>query len=374
MSIFDRLVQLRQDLHRHPELSHKESGTQQRILNFLKAFPDGKLISLCAGKAMLICFDSRIPGPHRLFRADLDALPIQEAPGRGYASEAKGISHACGHDGHMAMVAALAHIWTNLPEKAGKLGLLFQHAEELGEGALEVCRDPDFLTWAPTQVFGFHNIPGAPLGHIIIGKDIFACASTGLRLLFKGESSHAAEPEKARSALRVIPKLLELAAELNSPVKDDRFFLATPVHVQIGHENFGITPGDGRLCFTLRSQLDSVLLQGLSALRHHAEELAAHEQLALKIEAVEPFPAVTIDADCTGLVETAARHAGLTVIKPAFPFLWSEDFGYFTQKYPGSYFGIGIGENRPGLHHPAYDFNDMVLEPAYKLFKELLKL
>lgn len=374
MQILQDLTRLRQDLHRWPELSHREKATQQRLKDFLAPFGPQEVLSLSSGKALLFSFESGREGPHWLFRADLDALPISELKDKVYSSEEPEVSHKCGHDGHMALVASIAEIWQNLANKKGKLGLLFQHAEETGEGAQEVCKDPLFQQWNPSRVFGFHNIPGAPLGQVILSQPIFACASTGVRIGFKGESAHAAEPSKAKSALNVIPELLHFAKTLHSVEQKEDFLLITPIHIQIGNENFGITPSDGQICFTLRSQYDAVLEKGIKDLRREVRKLANAEGLHFTWELVEPFPALTVDESSSRIVKEAALNAQLPVQERSFPFLWSEDFGYFTQKYPGTYFGIGIGENRPGLHHPEYDFNDEALEPFYYLLRGILTL
>lgn len=370
---FHKILQdLRHELHRNAELSHRELTTQTILRSFLSPFNPTDVIPLADSKALLFGFDSGRPGPHVLFRADMDALPIAEKNESAHSSRNPGTSHACGHDGHMTLVASLADAWQRLPLKKGKLGLLFQHAEELGEGAREICQDPIFKAWKPSSVFGLHNIPGAPLGEVILGRTIFACASTGLRFDFRGVSSHAAEPSKARSALAVVPKLLQLAQNLNSSTYDETFFLATPVHVQIGGENYGITPGHGRLSFTLRSISNRVLESGLTALIEGAKELSEKEGLGLTIEQIEPFPALSIDTSMTTLVEEAAEASGLAHRYLDFPFLWSEDFGYFTESYPGTYFGVGMGTDRPGLHDPSYDFNDEALIPYAKLMESIL--
>lgn len=369
-----QLKKLRHELHQNAELSHNEIRTQSILLEFFKPYTPQSVISLCNGKALLISFESGKAGPNILFRADMDALPIDEGQGLDYSSKNPGHSHKCGHDGHMTLVASLAKAWGELSDRCGKLGLLFQHAEELGEGAKEICEDKSFLDWQATAVFGFHNIPGAKLGEVILARDIFSCASTGLRLKFQGQTIHAAEPQKARSPIQIIPSLIEFAAKLNEPKHCDDFFLITTTHFRVGQENFGITPGEGILCFTLRSRSDELLQAHLKSFTLHAQELAADAGLDFAYDLLEPFPSVIVDKEKTQLVEKSGKRSQLEVRYLDFPFLWSEDFGYFTQKYSDTYFGLGIGEGRPGLHDPNYDFNDEAIVPFSGLLKEILKV
>ncbi|SMF10619.1 amidohydrolase [Pseudobacteriovorax antillogorgiicola] len=364
------LITLRRQLHENAELSHHESTTQTLLKDFLKNRSCESIIDLCDGKAFMAIFDSGKPGPHVVFRADLDALPILEKPGKDYGSKNEGVSHMCGHDGHMTIVSSLAGGWQDVLTH-GKLGLLFQHAEELGEGAIEVMADEAFLDWKPDHIFGFHNIPGEDLGTVVVGDKVFASASTGLRISIEGQTSHAAHPEMAKTALKVIPKLLSLAETLEQSYPSESFFLATPVQVRIGEENFGITPGDGRLSFTLRAFDEELLNKNMEQLLESCEELCREYGLSYKHELIEPFPSTGIDEVMTQVVAEATEELrSLTLQRRSYPYYWSEDFGHYTKKIKGSYFGLGIGKDKPSLHDPHYDFDDKALE----IYPELLSL
>ncbi|MCI5071535.1 amidohydrolase [bacterium] len=370
MKSIEKLIKLRHDLHQHAELSHQEKKTQAVLKEFLKPYAP-KIIPLTDGKAFLAEFDSGQPGPNIVFRADLDALPIKETIELTYSSKNKNISHKCGHDGHMTLVASLAQAWQEQNKKIGKLGLLFQHAEEQGEGAIEIVKDEAFKQWQADMIFGFHNIPGIAEQTVVCIKDTFACTSKGIKFIYSGKTSHAGEPHLSRSPMPALLDLYNKALDSVSDAFDDNFFLATPVFFNLGHENYGISPGNGCAAFTLRSKHSNILKKKESQLIEHAKYLAKMHKLTLDIESKEYFPATTINSKLIPLIDAAATATQLKVHNKDFPYLWSEDFGHYTQALSGIYFGLGVGCEVSELHSPFYNFNDDVIEPYSKFLKQL---
>lgn len=362
------LINLRKELHQSPELSSYEVGTQKILLEFLKKFKPSNIIHLADNKALLVEFDSGKAGRNILYRADLDALPVPEQNDFSYASKNAGVAHKCGHDGHMTLACSLPEIWQK-QNCSGKLGLLFQHAEEIAVGAKEVMEDEAFHKWKPDIILGLHNLPGHKTNEIVFSEDIFSCASMGLRISFTGTSSHAGEPEKAVSPYSSLLKITEVAQTLISPQEDDKFSLSTLVHMKMGEENYGITPGKGIVCFTLRAKRTEVLLDHKNFLRDKATELAAKNNLSVDFEEFDYFPATKNSTTVVKELVAAGKKAQLDTIEKTFPFRWSEDFGFFSDVCPTAYFGIGNGESSFPLHHPQYDFNDNVIESFQKLFK-----
>ena len=257
--------------------------------------------------------DSGQAGPNILFRADLDALPIEETIDLTYSSKNKNTSHKCGHDGHMTLVASLAQAWQEQNKKIGKLGLLFQHAEEQGEGAIEIVKDEAFRQWQADMIFGFHNIPGIAEQTVICIKDTFACTSKGIKFTYSGTTSHAGEPHLSHSPMPALLDLYNKAHDIVSDAFDDKFFLATPVFFNLGRENYGISPGNGCVAFTLRSKHARILKKKESQLIEHAEHLAKIHKLSLDIESKEYFPATTVNSKLMSLIDAAAKSVQLTV-------------------------------------------------------------
>lgn len=368
------LIELRKKLHSHPELSGHEEKTLRILSEFLEQYQPSKKIALANGKGLLVEFDSGIPGPHILYRADLDALPIQEEGVKDHASKEAGVSHKCGHDGHMALACSLPAIWENVNGKVGKLGLLFQHAEEIAAGAKEIIHDEEFRKWDPDFIFGLHNLPGVSVKEVVLTRDVFSCASLGLRIDLMGVSSHAGEPEKANSPFYILQELSNLAEQMCSPLENDEFFLSTLVHVKLGEENFGIRPGDGRISFTLRAKKTQLLLKNKERLIKIAQQLAEQAKIKIRTEVFDFFPATINHPDLVEVLRQSAERSGLRTTLKTFPFRWSEDFGYYSDLCPAAFFGMGNGESSFPLHHPMYDFNDSLIEQFQKLFSDVLEV
>ena len=368
-------IDLRHKLHQHAELSHREISTRQIIRETLDPFRPDKTIELASGKGLLFVWDSGLPGPHTMFRADQDALPIKAKNSVPYQNKDPGVSHKCGHDGHMAVIASLAGIWQK-DNYCGSLSLLFQHAEEVGEGAAEICEDAQFQSHRCDQLFGFHNLPGFPIGSVVTRRNTFSCASCGIKMNLQGRSAHAAEPELADSPLPLAQKVIEAIAAVNNNAQhNDEYFLATLTHLRLGAESFGITPGHAEIYITVRSSSDELLLKYQTILIEQAYRLA--ESIKVSHELIEPFPAVVNHIDEVKMLEKAAQSAAtansqIKHIDLEEPMRWSEDFGHYLKHKKGSFLGLGTGENCPPLHDPSYDFPDSCIAIYQIFFRELI--
>ena len=190
--------QVRKELHRMAELSEHEYKTAKRIAKELRPFHPDNLIENLGGTGIAAVFEGKEPGKTLLFRAELDALPIQEINEFEHRSDTDGVSHKCGHDGHMTTLLALAEKLRNeqLPQK-GRVVLLFQPAEENGEGAKAILADPKFKDIEPDEVFSWHNLPGYEMNSVILKKDNFNAAVKSIIVKLHGKTSHAGSPKKA---------------------------------------------------------------------------------------------------------------------------------------------------------------------------------
>lgn len=189
------LVNLRKDLHRNPELAGQEKRTSEKILESIKKFNPDEIISGIAGRGLVFIFNGREEGRTILFRSELDALPINEQNDFEYRSRKENVAHKCGHDGHMTILAGLASLLKSERPDKGKVVLLFQPAEETGEGAYAVLNDEKFAQIKPDYVFALHNLPGFMAGSVVVKPGIFAAASKGMIIKLHGKTSHASEPE-----------------------------------------------------------------------------------------------------------------------------------------------------------------------------------
>jgi len=197
----DKLRKLRKELHRYPEYSGREKETATRVLKFCSRYEPDIVIDKLGGHGFALVFKGAHEGKTLMFRAELDALPIDESLEIPHRSLHKEISHKCGHDGHMVILCGLAGLLQQRRPEMGRVVLLFEPAEETGKGAMAVIDDPGFRSVTPDYVFALHNVPGFPQGSVVVKSNIMAVASLGLFTRLKGDSSHAAYPDQGISPL-----------------------------------------------------------------------------------------------------------------------------------------------------------------------------
>lgn len=369
--IYDKLVQLRHGLHRIPEPSGLETKTAAFLADWLGALDHHGMVTELGGHGLAVLFDGPGGGETLLFRADLDGVPVDEATGLAYASGHPGVAHACGHDGHMAILCGLAAALSAAPLLSGRVVLLFQPAEETGTGADAVIQDPRFDGLVPDRVFSLHNLPGRPLGEVCVPDRLFACASLGMDICLKGLPSHAAWPEHGRSPMPVIQALFAdeglLGAEKGGP-----FFMTTVTHLQVGRPGFGVSPGEARVQLTLRAEADAYLDYRMTRIKAWLDEQARGVGLGLEIRVTDEFPATPVDPETAAGVAEAAKGAGLAVSPLAEPMRWSEDFGWFTHRFKGVMVGLGAGAG-PQLHNADYNFPDALIPPGVALYTAIVR-
>ncbi len=360
MMEIERIQALRKDLHNCPELSGSEEGTIAKLKQFLQQYTTLRIYSI--GNRMVAYYEGK-PGAETVaFRGDVDAIPGKDGP-----------YHGCGHDGHSAILAGLG-LWLEERKPEKNVLLLFQNSEETGEGA-KPLRDLIFPRFKIDRIYGLHNLPGWPEGVILSRKGTFACASRGFIAEVTGRQSHAAYPEQGKNPARLfsravleLPKMQEKAGN----PEFDGLLLSTVVALEVGSENFGVSAGTGRLCLTLRSTDLDVLDRFETILRQWFEQECGEEGMQVRFETRDAFPDTVSDPALHDDALQRWAKAGLCRQELPEPMRWSEDFGWYLKEKPGVFFGIGAGENWPGLHTPEYEFNDRILEPAINAFAALI--
>ena len=365
----DSFINLRKKLHQNAELAFQEKNTVKILIDFLQDYKPDEIINPIGKSGVAFIFKRNETKPKIMFRADLDALPIEENQNKDYVSIDKSTSHMCGHDGHMAMVASIASEIKDL-QNIGDIILLFQPAEEIGAGAKACLEDPIFSKLKVDYIFGLHNLPEIPLGEFVIKNGCFACSSVGLKVNIKGESAHAAHPEQVQSPLLVFNHLSEKIDSFNN-FDSESFFISTLTHLKLGEESFGITPGDLTFFLTLRSASDHLLEKNKKEIVDHIFK-SFSQAFEISIKEEDYFPATINHDSAYAIVQNALVDAELNYQVIDEPLRWSEDFGYFTQKMSGCYFGLGMGTDFP-LHHSHYDFNDKVISFGTKLYLKIIE-
>ena len=239
---YQQLIHLRRHLHTYPEVSGQEYKTAQFVAARLRKYQPTILLEQVGGTGIIAIFDSGKEGKTLLFRAELDALPIQEVNDFAHRSVYPTISHKCGHDGHTTILLGLAQYIAKQPIQNGQVILLFQPAEEDGTGAEKMLADPKFKGIQPDYVFAFHNLPGYPLHQIVWKKGSFTAAVKSIIIELIGKTAHAAEPEKGINPTLAITEILAKTNALsnNQPDRQD-FALITPVHIEMGSIAYGVS-------------------------------------------------------------------------------------------------------------------------------------
>lgn len=370
----EELIQFRHELHKHPEVSGNEKQTAQLVLAFLSNYPPSEIITQLGGEGILAIYNGKQTGTSILFRCELDALPIQEINSFDYKSVSHGVSHKCGHDGHTAILCGMAKTLYENPIEKGTVMLLFQPAEEDGNGAKSVLNDTKFKTIKPDFVFALHNLPGYKKHQIIVKENTFTCAVNSMIIQLKGKTSHAGEPENGINPALAIAEIIQaFNSKINTDVSSKKYCLITPIHINMGEKAYGVSAGYGEIHFTIRSNSNAQMRIIESNLEEKVNEIASKYNLKTKIDWTQSFQANENNVEAVNYIRKAALNLHLDSLEKNLPFTFGEDFGLFTQQFKGAMFGIGAGKNTPALHNPDYDFPDELIETGISLFHQITK-
>ena len=348
---FEKIKELRKELHEIPELSGQERKTMEVLKMFLR-----KHTSLSVndrGSWFYAIHQEDGAGETVVFRADMDA--IKGAGNIPY--------HGCGHDGHSAILAGLC-LLTEGRVFQKNLCFLFQPAEETGEGGKICCNLLEEL--GADRVYGFHNLPGYPLGTAVMRRETFSCASRGLIIRLTGKPCHAAYPEQGINPAYLISGIIASLPDFLKPEEYQGMVLASIIEVKVGDESFGVSAGDGTLALTIRAEHLEDLDKLEGRIRDEAESKAEAEHMACCITRRDEFPDTVNTAEIADKIRMLFEKEGIPCLEAAAPFRWSEDFGWYLKKSQGMYFGMGAGEDCPDLHTPDYEFPDELIRNAVR--------
>lgn len=367
------IKELRHTLHAHPELSGREDKTKARLMDFIRKHTDLTVKDM--GHWFYALYKPEQPDniPPIAFRADMDALPIPETIDIPYASVEPDVSHKCGHDGHSAALAALALMLAHDNKVKRQVYLIFQSAEETGQGG-KACAD--FIRDRGIgEVYAFHNLSGYPENAVMVRDTLTQYASAGLTFRFIGRTSHAGTPEQGISPAPALARMQIFAEQMMQEETDSgTFLLITTVGINAGGHDFGISPGEGSICFTLRAGSDEKMASVEKSLIEEADRLAEDAGLRIDFSAADVFPATVNDPACAAKVREAAEALGLQTVPMKQPWRPSEDFGWYLKECPGAMFYVGNGENWPAPHQSDYNFNDRILRTAPSVFLKLAEM
>lgn len=363
------LTAWRRLLHQQPEISNEEENTAAAVVAFLRDSGPDKVLTGIGGHGVALVYDGAAPGPTVLFRCELDALPIEELSEVAHASRVPGKSHMCGHDGHMAIVAGLGRRFGRQRPARGRVVLMFQPAEETGDGAAAVVADPRYQEIAPDFAFSLHNLPGVPLGEVRLKAGTVNCASRGMRVRLTGKTAHSSMPETGTSPRLAVAELITAFPGLGrATFADDGFRMVTVTHATMGEAVFGIAPGYAEVWACLRTRQDDAMASLCQAAEQLVATTAAASGLDHAISYHEIFVASVNAEDAVGHLRQALDEEGISHSEEALPMRASEDFGLFGRSASSAMFFLGAGTTHPSLHNPDYDFPDDLIPIGARVF------
>lgn len=373
---FSEIKAFRRELHRNPEVSGEEVQTALRLTQELSLTGSDCIVADIGGHGLAAVYEGAAQGPTIIIRAELDGLPIDEISDVAHRSTVPGKGHLCGHDGHMAILMALAKGLGQRRPARGRAILMFQPAEENGAGAAAVLADPKFATLTPDMSLSLHNFPGVRLGHVLLKEGPVNCASRGMKIVLKGKTSHASYPEQGIAPTFAMARLLDGLTTLgnNGPLWPN-YSLVTVTHARLGEPAFGISPGEAQIWATLRTLTD----EAMTALVSRAEELvltqAKAEQLQVEISYEDVFHQCYNSAEAVAELRQALDDEGVSHddASSLLPMKASEDFGLFRTVAPAAMFFLGAGEDHPRLHNPDYDFPDELIAIGSRVFMRAIR-
>ncbi|WP_170463966.1 amidohydrolase [Ruegeria arenilitoris] len=364
-----RLTRLRHELHEYPELSGQERETAARVATLLQGYGADQVLTGLGGHGVAAVFDSGHAGPTVGIRCELDGLPIQELSSKPYVSKVPGKGHLCGHDGHMTMVLGVAEELARQQPAKGRVVLIFQPAEETGQGAIAFRADPKFDQIAPDYVFSLHNLPGLALGTVELCKGPANCASRGMKIELTGKTSHAAAPQDGVSPARAMSHLMVKLADLGSGgALDADFALTTVTHARLGEPTFGVAPGLAQIWVTLRTVSDARMESLIAGAEALAKQAAAMDGLDVSVSYDDVFEACTNDEQAVQTIVTACAERAVPCELTVVPQKFSEDFGQFGKGAKTAMFWLGAGVDHSQLHNPDYDFPDALIPVGMDVF------
>lgn len=369
------LREARQHLHKFPELSFQEKSTAQWVGDRLESW--GYRVTRHVGGHGLVASLSNGEGRGIALRADMDALPIHEETQKSYASAHAGTMHACGHDGHTAMLMGAAQQLAKTRQFQGTVHLVFQPAEEAGKnsGAQQMIADGLFERFPCDAIFGMHNHPGAAQGTFMFGKGAFMSASDTCRIKVIGRGGHAARPHQAVDPVMIAGSLImALQTVVSRNIDPTQTAVVTIGSVHAGQAS-NVIPEFATMGLSIRSFSPEVRNRLQERITHLVRDQVSSYGGEVEIEYERGYPVViNSEAETDFARQVAEELVGPEqVVFPFGPVTGSEDFAYYLQHKPGSFLRLGNGLDSVMLHNAKYDFNDANLSVGAAYWTRLVE-
>ncbi len=374
--LHDEIATWRRDFHRHPELLYDVHRTAGEVAAKLRSFGLDEVMEGIGrtGVVGVLQGAGEESGPVIGLRADMDALPIVEESGKPWASETPGKMHACGHDGHTAMLLGAARYLAETRRFAGKAVFIFQPAEEGGAGGRAMVEDGMMDRFGIEEVFGMHNMPGLPLGHFAIRPGALMAATDQFTLDIEGHGGHAAKPHATLDPIVTGAAIVQALQSIVARNVDPLMNAVVSVTTFNAGSAFNVIPQRARITGTARS-LEPLVRDLLERrMGEVVRNVAAAFGTTAKFHYERNYPVTVNHAEQTAkAIEVARDVAGEANVDPNhLPVMGGEDFAYMLEARPGAFIFIGNGDTA-GLHHPAYDFNDSAIAHGSSYWARLVE-
>ncbi|MGV6803271.1 MAG: M20 aminoacylase family protein [Ruegeria sp.] len=364
----------RRDIHQHPEILYETHRTSALVAEKLKEFGCDEVVTGIGRTGVVGVIKGRTDTQGRVIglRADMDALPMQEQTGLDHASKTPGAMHACGHDGHTAMVLGAAKYLAETRNFDGTAVVIFQPAEEGGNGAEAMCQDGLMDRFDIQEVYAMHNVPGLPVGQFAIRSGPLLAAADEFDIHLEGRGGHAAKPHETVDTTVMLSQLIVVLQTIVSRNADPILQAVLSVTaVETSSKAFNVIPQSARLRGTVRTHSNEMRDLIEQRLNEVVQGVVAMMGGTASVTYTRGVP-VTINAeDQTGYAEKAAIAVGGSCTEAPMV-MGGEDFSFMLQERPGAFIVLGNGDSA-GLHHPEYDFNDEIIPTGCSWFAEMVE-
>jgi amidohydrolase len=361
--LHEEVTEWRRHLHTIPELLSDVHQTAAFVADKLRAFGCDEVVTGIGRTGVVgLIKGSQGDGPVIGLRADMDALPLNEITGKPYASQTPGKMHACGHDGHTAMLLGAAKYLAETRNFAGSVAVVFQPAEEGGAGGKAMIDDGMLERFGIARVFGMHNMPGLPVGQFATCPGPLMAATCEFTITVRGRGGHAAMPHQSIDPVVIASQMVMALQTITSRTIDPLDSLVISVTKFHAGDAYNVIPQSAELAGTMRTLRDEVGAQARERMVEICNGIAAANGAEVDVRLNINYPVTFNNAQETEfVVGIASDIAGAANVDGAVrPTMGGEDFSYMLQARPGAFIFAGNGDTA-GLHHPAYDFNDELI-------------
>ncbi len=362
----------RRDFHENPEILYETHRTSAIVAEKLREFGCDEVVEGIGQTGVVGVIKGKADTSGRVvgLRSDMDALPIPEETGLPYASKTPGAMHACGHDGHTAMLLGAAKYLSETRNFDGTLVVIFQPAEEGGAGGEAMVKDGMMERWGIQEVYGMHNWPGMPEGSFAIRSGAFFAATDSFEIEVDGVGGHAAKPQSTRdpvvAAAQLIQALQTIASRNSDPTKQ---LVVSVTSLESSSKAFNVIPQTVHIKGTVRTMDADIRDLAEARMNEICAGVGAAADLSIKLDYRRMYPVmVNHDAETDHAVEAAKRVSGDCGEAPLV--MGGEDFAYMLESRPGAYILVGNGDTA-SVHHPKYDFTDEIIPTGCSWWAEI---